>query len=85
MKTTKYFTHNSKDNTTFALALGAAAIGLVTLFTNNVNANTKAEAQVQMLDTIVVTAPRIHTVKLDTIVVTASRYTSIDSMIVAAK
>ena len=86
MKTTTYFTtNNSKDNTTFALALGVAAIALVTLFTNNVNANTKAEPAVQVLDTIVVTAPRIHTVKLDTIVVTASRYNSNQNMIVAAK
>lgn len=84
MKTTKYFTHNSKDNTTFALALGAAAIAFVTLFANNVKANTNAATEVQMLDTVVVTAPRIHTVTLDTIVVTASRYSN-DHMIVAAK
>ncbi len=86
MKTTNYFTtNNSKDNTTFALALGAAAVALITLFANNVNASPKVATEVQMLDTIVVTAPRIHTLKLDTIVVTASRYSNNENMIVAAK
>jgi hypothetical protein len=87
MKTTKYFTTNTKDNATFALALGVAAIALVTLFANNVNANTNTNVAtpVQTLDTIVVTAPRIHTVHLDTIVVTASRNMNADNIIVAAK
>ncbi len=89
MKTTKNFTTtNTKDNTTFALALGVAAIALVTLFANNVNANTHTAhvaTEVQMLDTIVVTAPRIHTVQLETIVVTASRNMNNDNIIVAAK
>jgi hypothetical protein len=86
MKTTKYFTNtNTKDNATFALALGVAAIALVTLFANNVNANTNVATPVQTLDTIVVTAPRIHTVHLDTIVVTASRHMNADNIIVAAK
>jgi len=85
MKTNTTFAINNKDNTTFALALGAAAVALVTLFANNVNANTKVASEVQMLDTIVVTAPRIHTVKLDTIVVTASRYIGHANMIIAAK
>ena len=83
MKTNPTFAINNKDNTTFALALGAAAVALVTLCANNVNANTKVATEVQILDTIVVTTPRIHTVKLDTIVVTASRYSN-DHMIVAA-
>ena len=85
MKTTKLFNNNTKDNATFALALGAAAIAIVTLFANNVNANTKAATEVQLLDTIVVTAPRIHTVQLETIVVTASRNMSDDAIMVAAK
>ena len=85
MKTTKNFTTNSKDNTTFALVLAAAAIALVSLFTNNVNANTHVATEVQVLDMIVVTAPRIHTVQLDTIVVTASRNMNADNLIVAAK
>lgn len=85
MKTNTNFTINTKDNTTFALALGAAAIALVTLFANNVSANTKVATAVQILDTIVVTAPRMHTVQLETIVVTASRDMSNDSIIIAAK
>lgn len=85
MKTTKYFTANTKDNMAFSLALAAAAIGLVAMFTNNADARIVATAPVQILDTIVVTAPRIHTVQLDTIVVTASRNVSTDKIIVAAK
>lgn len=90
MKTTPFFNTTTKDNAAFALALGAAAIAMVTLFANNVSATPKtthvaAIAEVQMLDTIVVTAPRIHTVQLETIVVTASRYTSNDNIIVATK
>ncbi len=88
MKTTKFFANNTKDNTTFALALAATAIALVTLFTNNVNAKAPAATEVQTLDTIVVTAPRIHTVRLDTIVVTASRNTgnmNNDNIVLAAK
>ena len=85
MKTTKNFTTNSKDNTTFALVLAAAAIALVSLFTNNVNATTHVATEVQVLDTIVVTAPRIQTVQLDTIVVTDSRNMNADNLIVAAK
>jgi hypothetical protein len=88
MKTTKYFNTNAKDNMAFALALAAAAIGLVTLFANNANAHVATTANVQTLDTIVVTAPRIRTVQLETIVVTASRNTSnmnADNIIVAAK
>ena len=85
MKTTKNFTTNSKDNATFALVLAAAAIALVSLFTNNVTATTHVATEVQVLETIVVTAPHIHTVHLDTIVVTASRNTSADNLIVAAK
>jgi hypothetical protein len=85
MKTTKYFTTNTKDNMTFALALAAAAIGLVALFANNANAHVTTSANVQTLDTIVVTAPRIHTVQFETIVVTASRYAANESIIVAAK
>jgi uncharacterized membrane protein YjfL (UPF0719 family) len=84
MKTTKYFTTNSKDNMTFALALAAAAIGLVVLFANSANAHV-ASTSVQTLDTIVVTAPRIHIVQLDTIVVTASRKMSNENIMVAAK
>lgn len=85
MKTTKNFNANTKDNTTFALVLAAAAIALVSLFANNVNADTRVAVEVQVLDTIVVTAPRIHTVHLDTIVVTASRNMNADNVIVAAK
>jgi hypothetical protein len=85
MKTTKYFTTNTKDNMAFALALAAAAIGLVVLFANNANAHVATSANVQILDTIVVTAPRIHTVQLETIVVTASRNMNADNIIVAAK
>jgi hypothetical protein len=88
MKTTKYFITNTKDNMAFALALAAAAIGLIVLFANNVNAHVATAVNVQTLDTIVVTAPRIHTVQLETIVVTASRNTSnmnADNIIVAAK
>jgi hypothetical protein len=88
MKTTKYFITNTKDNMAFAFALAAAAIGLVAFFTNNANAHVATSANVQTLDTIVVTAPRIHTVQFETIVVTASRNTSnmnADNIIVAAK
>ena len=85
MKTTKLFNNNTKDNATFAALLGAAAIALVTLFANNVNAHTHVATEVQMLDTIVVTAQRIHTVQLETIVVTASRNMNDDAIIVAAK
>jgi outer membrane receptor protein involved in Fe transport len=85
MKTTQYFTTNTKDNMAFALALAAAAIGLAALFTNNANAHVAATANIQTLDTIVVTAPRIHTVQLETIVVTASRNMNADNIIVAAK
>jgi hypothetical protein len=85
MKTTKNFSTNTKDNMTFALALATAAIALVTLFANNVNAHVAPIAEVQTLDTIVVTAPRIHTVQLDTIVVTASRKMSNENIMVAAK
>jgi hypothetical protein len=85
MKTTKYFTTNAKDNTAFAIALAAAAMSLVALFTNNANAHVETASSVQILDTIVVTAPRIRTVHLDTIVVTASRNINADSIIVAAK
>jgi hypothetical protein len=85
MKTTKYFTTSTKDNMAFALALAAAAIGLVAMFTNSADARVVATAPLQILDTIVVTAPRIHTVQLETIVVTASRNLSADKIIVAAK
>jgi hypothetical protein len=88
MKTTKYFSTNTKDNVAFALALAAAAIGLAALFANNANAYVATADSVQTLDTIVVTAPRIHTAHLETIVVTASRNTSnmnADNIIVAAK
>jgi hypothetical protein len=85
MKTTKYFTTSTKDNMAFALALAAAAIGLVAMFTNSADARVVATAPVQIFDTIVVTAPRIHTVQLETIVVTASRNLSADKIIVAAK
>jgi hypothetical protein len=85
MKTTKYFTTSTKDNMAFALALAAAAIGLVAMFTNSADARVVATAPVQILDTIVVTAPRIHTLQLETIVVTASRNLSADKIIVAAK
>jgi hypothetical protein len=85
MKTTKYLTANTKDNMAFALALAAAAIGLIALFANNANAHVASTTEVQTLDTIVVTAPRIHTVQLDTIVVTASRNMNADNIIVAAK
>ena len=83
MKTAKYFTTNTKDNTAFAIALAAAAMSLVALFANNANAHVETASSLQILDTIMVTAPRIHTVQLDTIVVTASRSNA--NLIVAAK
>ena len=83
MKANKYFTTNAKDNTAFAVALAAAAMSLVAIFANNANAHVETASSLQILDTIVVTAPRIHTVQLDTIVVTASRSNA--NLIVAAK
>jgi hypothetical protein len=88
MKTNKYFTTNAKDNTAFAVAIAAAAMSLVALFANNANADVETASSVQTLETIVVTAPRIHTVQLETIVVTAQRNTgnlNADNIIVAAK
>jgi hypothetical protein len=77
-----------KDNTAFAVAIAAAAMSLVALFANNANADVETASSVQTLETIVVTAPRIHTVQLETIVVTAQRNTgnlNADNIIVAAK
>jgi len=85
MKTTQYSTTNTKDNVAFAVALAAAAMSLVALFANNANAHVETATSVQTLDTIVVTAPRIHTVQFETIVVTASRYVNADNIVVAGK
>ena len=77
------FTSSNKDNVAIATILAAGLFVLTTgLFNSNVtvanpshSANHNADAVVQTMGAIVVTAPRLPVMKLDTMVVTASRIT----------
>ena len=78
------FTSSNKDNVAIATILAAGLIVLTTgLFSSNAvvanpntNANHNADAVVQTMGAIVVTAQRLPVVKLESIVVTASRKTT---------
>ena len=79
------FTSSNKDNVAIATILAAGLFVLTTgLFNSNAtvanpnpshSAKHNADAVVQTMGAIVVTAPRLPVVKLDTMVVTASRIT----------
>ncbi|MEQ1518883.1 MAG: hypothetical protein ABL931_20585 [Usitatibacteraceae bacterium] len=77
MKTT--FNSNLKDNITSAALLAATFVAIVGgIVTSNAHAaRPAAQMEVQKMETIVITAPRVEQiVKLDTILVTASRNTN---------
>jgi hypothetical protein len=63
----------AKDNVAAALVLAAVAIAIIASAFHGTTAVATEPAPVVKMDTIVITAKRIHTVKLDTIVITASR------------
>ena len=71
------FTSSNKDNVAIATIFAAGLLVLTTgLFNNNAvvtNPNHNADAVVQTMGAIVVTAQRLPVVTLDTMVVTASR------------
>ncbi len=76
------FTSSNKDNVAIATILAAGLFVLTTgLFNSNATVakpvvNNNADAIVQTMGAIVVTAQRLPVVTLDTMVVTASRKTS---------
>jgi mannose/fructose/N-acetylgalactosamine-specific phosphotransferase system component IIC len=74
MKTT-YTGNNLKDNVVSAALIGAMFVATIAaaIASFEVRATEPVAMETQVLDTIVVTAPRIKLERVDTIVVTAKR------------
>ena len=83
------FTANRKDNVAAAILLAATFITIVgsIVTSNSAHADKTPQMEVQRMETIVVTAPRIQqVVRMETIVVTASRHTDeVANFLVASK
>jgi hypothetical protein len=72
------FTTNLKDNVAAATLMAATLITIIGGLTTSFNAHAVKvvpQAEVQIMETILVTAPRLQqVVRMDTMVVTASRH-----------
>jgi hypothetical protein len=66
--------NTAKDNVASALILAAVVVAIVTSALHGATAVATQPLPVVKMETIVITAKRIHVVKLDTIVITASRH-----------
>ncbi len=67
----------TKDNVAAAIVLASVAVAIMASAFHGSTAVATEPTPVVKMDTIVVTAKRIHTVKLDTIVITASRHSNV--------
>ncbi len=83
------FTTNLKDNVASAILLTATFVAIVggIVTSNNAHADKAVQMETQIMETIVVTAPRIaQIVKMDAIIVTASRHADpVANFLVATK
>ena len=73
---TEYSKTNLKDNIATGTVLAAILVATFGALGNSPDARAD-QAAMQQMEAIVITAPRMETVKLDTIIVTASRSSNV--------